>query len=145
MLPGSQITEPRRFPNSLSGQPMKAPSSLNFAQRLLKPHRRDFVLWTRKKHHCISMRPGSISDNVSRGFFSGKLTHNHSTPIWLSFFFESHRAFSVKICYFVLCEVGRWGVGVKLLINSISMIWTVFCQNISDDSQLVFAAILGSG
>lgn len=64
---------------------------------------------------------------------------------FLSVFFESHRAFSVKICYFVLCEVGRWGVGVKLLINSISMIWTVFCQNISDDSQLVLAAILGSG
>ena len=36
-------------------------------------------------------------------------------------------------------------MGVKLLINSISMIWTVSCQNISDDSQLVFAAILGSG
>ena len=60
---------------------------------------------------------------------------------FLSVFFELHRAFSVKICYFVLCEVGG-GEG-KLLISSVSMIWTVLPEYF----RLLtgFTTILGSG
>lgn len=63
-------------------------------------------MFSEPERNITYLSEARLDDKLSTKYFSGRLTHNHFDPIFLSLL-SCTEHFSVKMCYFVLCEVGR--------------------------------------